>query len=280
MIQIVILMMVYNMIFNIKKNITISLMFILMFFNAFEVSAKHASSNLVKNTILAQEFNYDAHARIVANCGKKSQTRISFPPYTIREIVGDSNKYKLINDQRGASIYILPKVGAGEKINITLITTGGKSQDLSLNVVEGEGSLIILKQHHLGLSDAKDNQHQDYAYLNRAKAMLKAMTKGSKGKYDLTEVKKIIATIKNSNGNGLLRNLEVREDKLYRHREDELKGVALTIRNKTNSLANISEQDISSMFKNTLLTTISSNVISPKSCTRAFVIMSDKALQQ
>ena len=94
--------------------------------------------------IEALEFQYNQAKKISATLGTMSQTRISFAPYSIKEIVGDSNKYKIIHDSLGMSIFIIPKVKAGEKIELTIITSGGKTQDFVFDVKDTQGSVILI----------------------------------------------------------------------------------------------------------------------------------------
>ena len=70
--------------------------------------------------IVAQEFNYDPTRTISAIIGNKSQTRISFCKVGIREVVGDNNKFSMVHDTLGMSVFISPKVKLGETINLTI----------------------------------------------------------------------------------------------------------------------------------------------------------------
>ena len=54
--------------------------------------------------IHAQEYMYDTSKKIRAQIGTKSQSRISFGSFGIKEVVGDANKYTLIHDSIGGNV--------------------------------------------------------------------------------------------------------------------------------------------------------------------------------
>lgn len=106
---------------------------------------------IAKDTPLhAQIFLHQPHHKIKAIIGDKSQNRISFEPAGIREIVGDDSAYQVLHDRRGHNVFIAPKVQAGHIIEMTLISNGGKVQDISLKVVDGYGQAIIIKHSPRG----------------------------------------------------------------------------------------------------------------------------------
>ena len=94
--------------------------------------------------IQAKIYNYKPHHRIKTHIGTKSQNRINFGNYGIREIIGDDNLYQLIHDSNGHNIFILPKAPAGAIIDITLVSNSNKIQDLSLEVMDDFGQTIII----------------------------------------------------------------------------------------------------------------------------------------
>lgn len=251
-----------------------------------------AESKIDIHGATAQEFPHDSHKKITAVIGTKSQTRISFGSYSIKEVVGDSNKYKMIHDSQGMSIFILPKVKAGEKIDITIISSGGKVQDLSLVVKDTEGSVISI-----GGSKNKANSSVSDVMLE-AKEMLKAMVRNKKGKYDVTSFtvlsntknckncrknkmadKSYSATLvdlrKNNYELSAFSDLEIREIELYNYKLIGLKGLVLEIKNYTSAPIVVTEEDLSKLFKNTLLTSMKYKVIPAKSSVNCYVVLRD-----
>lgn len=245
----------------------------------------------------AQEFIHDPYTKLIALAGTKSQTRISFPPYAIKEVVGDSNKYKMIHDASGASVFLMPKVKVGEKIDLTVITTGGKTQDILLNVKDSEGSVILIKTQENQTSSnpiiLKLTEQINKRKLAEAKKLLKAMSYGNKGKYDVTEFSalkcssskrhkhktdcagNLITTIKNVDEHGMNLDLEIREKKVYRYKVSQLKGLVLEIKNKTKESSSFREEQLSDLFSGTLLTSIKSNQIQANGVIYAFVVLDD-----
>jgi len=259
-----------------------------------------------ESSINAQEFFHDSSKKIKAIIGTKSQTRISFGPYSIKEVVGDSNKYRMIYDIRGMSVFILPKVKAGENIDITIISSGGKVQDLSLHVVDTEGSIISIKT---GLrqtnftktsSDILENKYSEIERLVEAKKMLKAMVCCKKDKYDIIDFtspwnksfctnckkNKMISTGKKSQGELVVLDndnykqasfgdLRIREVLIYKYELASLKGVVLEIKNPTKRTITVCEKDLSRLFEGTVLTSMEYKVIQPKSSVFCYIIIHD-----
>jgi hypothetical protein len=96
------------------------------------------------NASSAKIYNYKPHNRISTCIGFKSQNRINFGSYGIKEIIGDESLYQLLHDSMGNNIFILPKVSVGETIEITIVSNGNKVQDLSLKVIDDFGQTIII----------------------------------------------------------------------------------------------------------------------------------------
>lgn len=261
----------------------------------------------------AQEFVHDQARQIALVIGTKSQTRISFGNLGIKEVVGDSNKYTIVHDALGMSIFIMPKVKVGEKINITIISGGGKVQDLSLRVRDGEGGVILIRDNggdkdieNLGISKTANTSANDgvahhkasisIEKFSEAKEMLKNMVLGIRGKYDVTELiengekmrcsKCLQNRIRKNVGNNnkeegvlvasTLIGLEVRETQVYKYRLAGIKGIVLQIKNNTKKQEVFDDQVLSTMFTGTILTNSESNIIPAKGSIYAFVVMNDK----
>jgi hypothetical protein len=93
----------------------------------------------------AQIYSYKAYHRIKAYIGTKSQNRINFGNYGIKEIIGDDRLYQVIHDTQGHNLFIIPKTPAGEVIDITIVSNGNKAQDLSLKVIDDLGQTIVIE---------------------------------------------------------------------------------------------------------------------------------------
>jgi TraK protein len=230
-------------------------------------------------------FEHDSTKKIKAVLGTKSQTRISMPPYSIREIVGDSNKYKIIHDTLGASIFIIPKVKAGNTIELTIITTGGKTQDFSFDIKEIEGSTILI-------NSSKLSNNKSINKIEAAKEMIKHMAKRNVGKYyviDLSNQKSTTNSCKNYRKKPTpgvpitcrgafemptaFKGLEIKETHIYGYKLEGIKGIILQIQNTTKKSFEINEEDLRNIFKNALLISLESKTIKPKSFIKALVVL-------
>ncbi|MDX1916438.1 MAG: hypothetical protein SFT68_00430 [Rickettsiaceae bacterium] len=241
-------------------------------------------SSEVLSEVSSQIFFHNKQAKLIAFASNKSQVRISFPPFTIKEVVGDTNKYKIIHDRLGMSIFILPKVGKGEEIDLTIITASGKSQDILLKIKDKvtANSIIIYDKN---LSD-DPLQNRKYKITNQeileAKKLLKAMRVLKKSKYNVTNFD-LKSSPRLSHNIGYLSDtnnkesalLEIKASSIYGYKLLGLKGVILEIRNKGNNSIYISEEDISSLFAGVILTSIKSNIIAPKSRTKVYLVLKE-----
>ncbi len=262
--------------------------------------------NKVNAGVQAQEFVYDPTHKILAIIGSKSQTRISFGSIGIREVVGDNNKYSMVHDTLGMSIFISSKVKVGETINLTIISNGGKFQDISLSVKDGEGKVILIRETNKASENTVIAKISiGTQKLNEAKDMLKAMVLGVRSKYDVTtlfEEAKPTPCAKcsssrvrgNSNRAGILvafmpvqdnhnngkslvgQGLEIRETHVYKYKLGKIKGIALEIKNKTKEPWQVKTNLLSKMFRGVLLTNIETQVIPANTTIYSFVVMNDE----
>lgn len=234
----------------------------------------------------AIEFEHNPYAKIITNIGAKSQTRISFKPYYITEVVGDSNKYKLISGMHASSIFILPKVKAGETIDLTIITNNGRAQDLSLNIDAGSGKTIYIKEDITSKSEAINK-------LLEAKHMIKVMARGGNGRYAVTDFtlqgknKGVLISATNKTDfnhhvdnvtTNIHEDLEIRETKLYSYSLYKLKGLVISIKNNGKSTINFDEHVLSKMFAGSLMVSTSSSGnkdIKPSKTIKAYVVIEE-----
>jgi hypothetical protein len=262
---------------------------------------------------IAQEFNHDPTRKISAIIGSKSQTRISFCKVGIREVVGDNNKYSMVHDTLGMSIFISPKVKLGETINLTVISNGGKFQDLSLLVTDSEGKVILISDNKSATEEPLPSKTSIGAQkFIEAKEMLKAMVLGVRGKYavtDFVEDAKAIACAKCSPSrvrgkkgkkskegilvafiplqdkdssdkslvgqNSVGQGLEIRETHVYKYKLSKLQGIVLEIKNKTKKPWEVSADLLNKMFRGVVLTNIETQIIPANTSVQSFCVMND-----
>jgi len=295
-----------------KYGDNLKLLFIIVLWIGFSFLSFFAVKAMAQD-VGVQEFVYDPTRQISALAGTKSQTRISFGNVGIKEVVGDSNKYTMVHDTLGTSIFIMPKVKVDEKINITIISGGGRLQDLSLRVKDGEGGVILIRDksrdrniENLGVSKTVNTGSSEgvahykasvgIEKFSEAKEMLKSMVLGIRGKYDVTEliengvtlrcskclqnrIRKNISKDRKESGvlvASTLIGLEVRETYIYKYRLAGIKGIVLEIKNKTKKREVFDNQILSTMFAGTILTNSESNTIPAKGSIYAFIVMNDK----
>lgn len=227
----------------------------------------------LKNAPKVEHYKYDKTKILEVSIGTKSQTRISFRPYTIKEVVGDSNKYKLISSNTGSYVFIAPKAKEGEKIDITIITSSGKAQDISLKIEGGYGKSIII------LDEALHTKYQQ-GVLEEAKLMVKSMVKGKKSKYDVTDfiAKSILFK-------GQDPDIEINKTKLFRYDLYNLIGLVIDIKNIGKDKIECEDISLKSLFNNPLLISFSyppnteltqtKCIIDKAGSQRAYIVMQD-----
>lgn len=218
-------------------------------------------------------YKYDKSKILEASIGTKSQTRISFRPYTIKEVVGDCNKYKLISSNGGSYVFMAPKAKEGEKIDITIITSSGKAQDISLKITEGYGKSIII------LDEAVHTKYQQ-ELLEEAKLMIKSMVKGKKSKYDVTSItdKSILFKAKDP-------DIEINKTALFRYDLYNLIGLVINIKNIGKDKIECEDISLKNLFNNPLLISFSyppnteltqtKCIIDKAGSHRAYIVMQD-----
>ena len=173
---------------------------------------------------------------------------------------------KLLNNSRGASIFLVPKVAVGDQIDLTIITSNGKAQDLQLQIDSGKGKSIVIDSSITKESLAEKK-------LIEAKYMIKTMLRGGNGKYNVTDfaTKNVIASS--------ILDLEIKEMKLYRYDLCRLKGLVLNIKNINKSSISFDREMLTQIFPGTLLVSIgysNLNDIKPGNSITAYVAIEEK----
>ncbi|MCC2646636.1 MAG: hypothetical protein K0R02_701 [Rickettsiaceae bacterium] len=93
----------------------------------------------------AQNFEANSKRRLEANIGEATQNRIFIEGDSILGVAGDESKYEWIADNLNTgNLFIIPKVKTGDRIELSLLTKSGLTQDLSLKVTNKDSHTIIL----------------------------------------------------------------------------------------------------------------------------------------
>lgn len=232
-----------------------------------------ASAPSLKNSPRVLHYKYDKTRVLEVSIGTKSQTRISFRPYKIKEVVGDSNKYKLISSNTGSYVFIAPKAKEGEKIDITIITSSGKAQDISLKIDGGYGKSIVILDETV---HPKYQQELD----QEAKLLVNSMIKGRKSKYDVTDF-----TAKSLLFKGANPDIEINKTKLFRYDLYNLIGLVIDIKNIGKDKIECEDISLKNLFNNPLLISFSyppnteltqtKCIIDKAGSHRAYIVMQD-----
>ncbi len=210
------------------------------------------------------EFTHNSKTAIRAKISETAPTRINFGGYSITEVIGDENKYKIITDGNGFNVFITPKVVSGSIIPITLISGSNKVQDLLLEVSSKEKlprPLIIAS-----CASTKDKLLPEKS---ETELMLKAILgdDNPNDKYYVISTKRKIVLPSSL-------KLTVTHDKTWRFKN--LTGVRLTITNRGFATTKLRGRDIASLFKGTKLTVLDSNLLRQGDSTKAFIITEEE----
>lgn len=128
----------------------------------------------ILETSLATQLMGNQEERLRVDIGKNGLNRITMKPWRIVQVTGDDTKYRLIHDDDGRNIYLMPKVGVGELIEVSLRNDFGEVQDLELKVSNIKGQSIVIQSKR---------KEQDKDIKQEVFAMMKAMMRGHDGKY-------------------------------------------------------------------------------------------------
>ncbi|KHO02156.1 hypothetical protein JS61_07995 (plasmid) [Rickettsia felis] len=161
-----------------------------------------------------QTYCYKQGIKIKAVISKDYLNRIWFSGKHIIEVIGDSTKYKILQDAVGKNLFVTPLAAVGEDIEISVIEAGGRTIDLSLRVADSKGQLIFIEENQDCYS--KDTDNQEIARLMRY------MHSGKADKYIVNINKRQINKLESQ-------GLKIRQDMSYRY--GPYVGVKLTIIN-------------------------------------------------
>lgn len=161
-----------------------------------------------------QTYCYKQGSRVKAVISKDNLNRIWFSGKHIIEVIGDSTKYKILQDAVGKNLFVTPLASNGEDIEMSVIEAGGRTIDLSLRVADSRGQLIFIEEKKDCYS--KDTDNQEIARLMRY------MNSGKADKYIVNVNKRQIHTLEPQ-------GLKIRQDLSYRY--GPYVGAKLTITN-------------------------------------------------
>ena len=220
--------------------------------------------------LVAKEYSITPNKRIEAVIAGGELNRIYTGSLEIMEIVGDESKYSLHWSSDYRNFFIFPKVEVGEIIEISLVTSGGITQDIRFTVGDCSARSIFLSK---GIDNAKnssnfpyESEYQDQTNLNHnlkyeIDAMIRSMQIEDEGKYYVLDNKRIISHDK---------QLLIKQEKSYRWKN--INGAVLTLKNKTRKIVSLSEEDIKSKFANVVAANLYQKELSPRGSTKMLVI--------
>lgn len=185
-------------------------------------------------------YKLNEEQKIRVNISKYGLNRITMPPYEIKQVTGDDNRYKLKYDPDGRNVYLAPLVKVDDVIEISLKNSIGVVQDMELVVQNIKGQTITIDSRNTDMVgrlvlDTDDN----------AKKMMQHMHQNIVGKFYVRD-----SNINIPNPFGL----NIRQIKFYKY--DHLEGAVLLVTNKGKSILMINLNDISKLFKGSLLALI------------------------
>lgn len=162
-----------------------------------------------------QTYCYKQGSRIKAVISKDYINRIWFSGKAIIEVIGDSTKYKILQDAVGKNLFITPHAAIGEDIEMSVIEAGGRTIDLSLRVAGSKGQVIFIEEKKNCYS-SKDMDNQEIARLMRY------MHSNKPDQYIVDTSKRLIHALEPQ-------GLKIRQDMSYRY--GPYVGAKLTITN-------------------------------------------------
>jgi hypothetical protein len=216
-------------------------------------------------SLAAQEFEYIPGSKIKTYISSSNLNRIEFGRGGLAQVIGDDNKYKIITDNRGQNIFLLPKIPASQTLELALVNLSGNVADLVLETKDIEGQVIRIFSD--GFSDNRSNLHWQPVATTQVQAqtrkqeqeivqMIRSMLADREGKYYLLHVKRKIDRLKTM-------GLSIEQDRIYRF--GDLIGARLKVSNrKSKTVIYLKESDFSNIFESPLATCIEKRVLPPR----------------
>lgn len=230
------------------------------------LSALGGNISLAANSTSAVELKHDPKASLKVTISSLAPTRIAFGRYSIAEVIGDENKYKIIADSAGLNVFISPKSEVGSIIPVTIITSNNLVQDLILEVSGGK-----LLTHSIMINPSKMELNLDSHTKADATSMLKAMIseENKGGKYYISAGNRKLSIAS-------LPGLRIVQDQTFRF--GDLTGVRLVITNTKKDVVHLTEEMIGGIFKNIELVSVEKDVLTKNHSTKVFIITREEGL--
>lgn len=215
---------------------------------------------ITSNCLATQRHEYKAGEVLEVFISGKEQNRLEFAGHNISEVIGDAGKYQLISDRQGGSIFITPRVPANSSFTVSVITDSGLVQDIRMTAANIAGSVVTIE---------KTDQKTEVTQKQEVAAMLRAMSRSSKGKYYVNKAKwKIPSVLPELTGLDLIRRQTYR----YGH----LTGVVMMIKNKSRKLVILEESSISRIFAGTLAVSMDEDILPSGASARVLIVTREK----
>ena len=216
----------------------------------------------IKQSYASQNFMFSEAKKIEAVISEVELSRIAITGGEIMEVIGDESKYSLYWSGDWRNLFIKPKVEAGERIELSLIASHGKAQDIGFNVAAVSGQTIFI---NMGNS-ARDSSNSlvsipDPRLKSEIASMMRSMIEGVKGKYYVVGNKRVVKQSK---------ELLIKQSASYRFRD--LSGAVLLVKNLTSKPLTLNEPDFKNLFSRPLAINLSSNVLKKGETTSVYII--------
>lgn len=211
--------------------------------------------------VAAQEFEYIAGNKIKATISASNVNRIEFGKIGIAQIIGDESKYKIIADDQGQNIFLLPKVLAPETFELAVVNFAGNVADLILQPRDIAGQIIKISMDSFSNHPSLNNKWSVPPQEQEIAEMIRSMVLDKVDKYYVIRVKRKINSLQNI-------GLSIEQDRIYRF--GKMIGARLIVTNSNpQNVVYLKETDFSNLFDYCLATTMEKTILPPK--TQGFV---------
>jgi hypothetical protein len=210
---------------------------------------------------LVDKYIFEKNKRIVTDISGSSYTRITFEPFYIKEVIGDKEKYKVIVDSLGKNIFLIPKNNKIPNIDLSIVTSSGATQDMTLNIKDIHSKSIIIER----VSDKKINE---FELSLESEKLLKSMIKNEKGKYyvehhcnyinSVNRCPKLARTAQLDSFKDLDAQYDIRLISSYKFAKNNLSGYILAAKTISQTPIEISNQILADIFSTSRLVFVNS----------------------
>jgi len=211
--------------------------------------------SFVLQTFIAEAavYRYQPEAKLSLKISKSGLNRISNPPYKITQLTGDESKFRIKYDEDGSNIYFMPLVKVGDVIEVSIKNNVGHIQDLEFSVANIKGKSIVI--------DGMANLNIDKIQKSDVAQMLRAMK-------DNVDSKFYVQTINQSLGS--IKNLQVKQTKIYRYKE--LAGGVFELKNNTKQEIVLNNREFAKRFDKVKSFYPETSVIRPRQTSTLLIV--------